>query len=124
MTPAAIVHTAVAEGLGLIALTDHNEICNVQEALKAAAGKPVLIVPGVELSTPEGHLLVYFVDYESLSNFHGKLDLADRGTPTSRCQTALLECLKKDRHIQGFCRVSACRCRSGPGGQASGISAP
>lgn len=40
MTPAAIVDTAVSEGLGLIALTDHNEICNVLTALKAADGKP------------------------------------------------------------------------------------
>ncbi|MCZ2075580.1 MAG: AAA family ATPase [Bryobacterales bacterium] len=102
MTPAAIVDTAVSEGLGLIALTDHNEICNVLTALKAADGKPVLVVPGVELSTPEGHLLVYFADYESLSNFHGKLDFADRGTQTSRCQTALLECLKRIDLARGF----------------------
>ncbi len=95
MTASAIVDTAVSEGLALIALTDHNEICNVPDALKAAAGKPILVVPAVELSTPEGHLLVYFTDYESLSNFHAKLDFADRGTQGSRCQTDLLECLKR-----------------------------
>lgn len=102
MTPAAIVDTAVSERLCLIALTDHNEICNVQAAQAAANGKPILVVPGVELSTPEGHLLVYFADYESLSNFHGKLDFADRGMPTSRCQTALLECLKRIDTSKGF----------------------
>jgi predicted metal-dependent phosphoesterase TrpH len=29
MTPAAIIDTAISEGLGLIAITDHNEIANV-----------------------------------------------------------------------------------------------
>ena len=102
MTPAAIVDTAVSEGLGLIAITDHNEITNVQAALKAAEGKPVVVVPGIELSTPEGHLLVYCCDIASLGKFYGKLDFADRGTQISRCQTALLECLNKIDPIKGF----------------------
>jgi PHP family Zn ribbon phosphoesterase len=59
MTPENIVNTALAQGLGLIALTDHNEINNVDHALKAARGKDLLVVPGVELSTPQGHLLAY-----------------------------------------------------------------
>src|SRR5579872_5770351 len=102
MTPEAIVNTAISEGLGLIAITDHNEISNVEPALRAAEGKPLLVVPGVELSTPEGHLLVYFADFASLVSYYGKLDIVDRGTPTSRCQTALLECLKRIDATKGF----------------------
>ena len=102
MTPEAIVSTAIAENLGLIAITDHNEVGNVQAALKAAEGKAVVVIPGVELSTPEGHLLVYFSDAASLGKFYGKLDIVDRGTQTSRCQTALLECLKKIDPTMGF----------------------
>jgi predicted metal-dependent phosphoesterase TrpH len=60
MTPDGIIKTAVAERLQLIAITDHNEITNVGALLKASAGQPVTVVPGVELSTPEGHVLVYF----------------------------------------------------------------
>ena len=59
MTPEAIVQTAVAEGLGVIAITDHNEISNVPAALEAAQGTELFVVPGVELSTPQGHLLTY-----------------------------------------------------------------
>jgi predicted metal-dependent phosphoesterase TrpH len=52
MTAEAIVKTASAQGLGVIAITDHNEISNVGAALKAADGTGLLVVPGVELSTP------------------------------------------------------------------------
>src|SRR5579863_4681291 len=94
MTPAGIVATAAAEHLALIAVTDHNEITNVQETIREAHGKGITIVPGVELSTPEGHLLVYFEEFLHLQAFWGKLNLADRGTQNSRCQTSLLECLR------------------------------
>jgi PHP domain len=36
MTPENIVNTALAQGLGVIAVTDHNEINNVEAAMKAA----------------------------------------------------------------------------------------
>jgi hypothetical protein len=102
MTPAAIVATAVAEQLSVIAITDHNEITNVEEGLREAYGKQVLLIPGVELSTPEGHLLVYFEAFLSLQNFWGRLDLAERGTQNSRCQTSLLECLRNIDPARGF----------------------
>src|SRR5579859_1982280 len=102
MTPEAIVKTAVSERLGLISVTDHNEITNVEAALRAAVGQPLMVVPGVELSTPEGHLLVYFGDLQELRDFYGKLDIVGRGTKDSRCQTSLLECLKQINSFQGF----------------------
>ena len=102
MTPDGIIKTAVAENLQLIAITDHNEITNVAALLNAAAGQPVTAIPGVELSTPEGHVLVYFGALQDLSDFFGKLDIADRGMPNSRCQTSLLECLKKVNPAKGF----------------------
>ncbi len=102
MTAEAIVNTAVAEHLALIAITDHNEITNVQRALAASAGKQLLVVPGVELSTPQGHLLVYFDSYENLEAFCGKLTFADRGKQESRCQTGILECLNEIDPAKGF----------------------
>src|SRR5580692_8805366 len=102
MTPEAVVNTAIAEKLSLIAITDHNEITNVQHALAAANGKPMLVVPGVELSTPQGHLLVYFDSYEDLEAFYGKLTFADRGKQESRCQTGILECLNQIDAGKGF----------------------
>ena len=58
MVPERIVETAVAQRLAIIAVTDHNEITNVAATVAAAAGRPLLVVPGVELTTAHGHLLV------------------------------------------------------------------
>src|SRR5208283_5206494 len=102
MTPKGIVETAVADGLAIIALTDHNETSNVEEALAESKGKYLLVIPGTELSTPQGHLLAYFAELSDLHNFYGKLDFAGRGTSNSRCQTAMLDCLKLIDPSKGF----------------------
>ena len=75
MTPAAIVARAADEGLSLISIADHNEIYNVRPALLAAADSTVVVIPGVELSTPQGHLLVYFRQVEDLEKFHASFQI-------------------------------------------------
>lgn len=53
MTPQAIVDSAVAQGLSVIAITDHNSDKNVYAALEHAqqyAGR-LLVLPGVEVTT-------------------------------------------------------------------------
>jgi DNA repair ATPase RecN len=102
MTPKGIVERALSDGLAIIAVTDHNEISNVEAALAASKGRPLLVIPGTELSTPQGHLLVYFPEFSDLKDFYGKLDFADRGTNNSRCQTAMLDCLKLVDPSRGF----------------------
>ena len=102
MTPDAIVTTALSENLSLIAITDHNELTNVGAAIKAAAGTSLLIIPGIELTTPEGHLLVYFESLDSLASYCGKLNFAGKGTPESRCQASLLDCLNLIDPSKGF----------------------
>ena len=54
-----IIDTAVERGLGCIAITDHNSF----EAYEVAKdnGK-VIVIPGVEVSSKEGHILAYGVD--------------------------------------------------------------
>jgi ABC-type Mn2+/Zn2+ transport system ATPase subunit len=103
MTPTAIVAKAISEGLSLISLTDHNEISGVPEALQAAAGTSLCVIPGVELSTSDGHLLCYLPDVQRLQQFHGKINLADQGTANSRCQTAILDCINLVDNLGGFC---------------------
>ena len=73
MTPEAIVKTAIAENLGLIAVADHNEIRNVEATLNSAAGSPLLVIPAVELSTPEGHLLCFLPTLDALQKFVGRI---------------------------------------------------
>src|SRR5262245_17840878 len=70
MTPEAIVDAAINEKLDVIAIADHNSIGNVRRALQRAEGKNVLVVPAVELSTPQGHLLVYCPTIAQLEGFY------------------------------------------------------
>lgn len=102
MTPQAIVDTAVREKLAIIAVTDHNEITNVRETVAYAAVKGILAVPGVELSTSHGHLLVYMRTVDALTRYYHSLDIVDHGTANSRCQTAMLDCLKRIPKGDGF----------------------
>lgn len=102
MTPEAIVDTAAAEGLAIIAITDHNDIDNVGAGIAAGAKKGVLVIPGVELSTAQGHLLCYLPTHAALKKFFGKLDIADVGKQNSRCQQAILDCLNLLADHDGF----------------------
>lgn len=65
MTPAEVVAEAVRLGLAGIAITDHDAVAGIEEAIEASP-PGFEIVPGVELSTSDGksdiHVLGYFVD--------------------------------------------------------------
>ncbi|MEZ7204134.1 PHP domain-containing protein [Agrobacterium sp. O3.4] len=102
MTALNIVETAKREGLSLIAVTDHNEISNVEATIKASHGTGILVVAGVELSTPQGHLLCYLPDMDSLQKFYARLTIIDRGLANSRCQQSIIECLNIAREFHGF----------------------
>lgn len=102
MTPEAIVRTAAQENLSIVAIADHNEISNVQAALDVAEELGILVVPAIELSTPEGHLLCYFETIEALSAFHGRLKIVERHTQTSRCQNGMHDCLNIAKSLGGF----------------------
>ena len=63
--PAELVRKAVARKLTAIALTDHDTLEGIDNALAAAEGLPIELVPGVEISCewPPGamHLVVLFL---------------------------------------------------------------
>ncbi|MEP6821945.1 MAG: TrlF family AAA-like ATPase [Chthoniobacterales bacterium] len=99
MTPEAIVDMALAESLQVIAVTDHNTIGNVRRAVAHAVGKELLVVPGVELSTAQGHLLIYCPTPELLDGFYGRLDISgDKKT----CLNSVAQCLKLAEEFDGF----------------------
>ena len=94
MTPEGIVDAAIRENLKIIAITDHNAVGNVRRALKHAATKDVLVLPAVELSTQQGHLLIYCATPEKLDAFYGKLDIS---TDRKVCRNTMAQCLKLSR---------------------------
>ena len=70
-TPSALVAAARQVGLAAIALTDHDTIGGVREAVSAAAGTDLRVVPGVELSavdaSGETHVLgLHLCDFDAL----------------------------------------------------------
>lgn len=103
MTPEAVIATAIKEKLSIIAIADHNEISGIARAIDAAKGTPVLVIPAVELSTPQGHLLCYFENLAALQRFHGRLTVMDSGLSTSRVQQSIIECLNLTADQNGFC---------------------
>jgi 3',5'-nucleoside bisphosphate phosphatase len=61
MIPPLIVQEAINRGINLIAITDHNASANVIAVQKAAEGKNLHVLPGMELQTREEvHVLCLF----------------------------------------------------------------
>jgi hypothetical protein len=102
MTPELIVKEAITQKLDLIAIADHNETSKVPSVLQAADRSRLYVVPAIELSTPQGHLLCYLPNIETLQAFLGRLNFADRGTANSRCQNSVLDCLRELEQQRGF----------------------
>lgn len=87
LTPTEVVQRAIEKDLAAIALTDHDTIDGVEEAMNAATGTSLELIPGIELSCyyklPEEdtsgikeveiHVLGLFVDYKN-PDFTGALD--------------------------------------------------
>lgn len=67
--PADVVALAKERGLGAVAITDHDTVDGIAEALEAGEQLGVIVVPGVEISTvAEGrdiHMLGYYIDWKS-----------------------------------------------------------
>lgn len=99
MTPQGIIDEALKENIKVISITDHNEIGNIPAALEYAAGKDILVIPGVELSTSQGHLLVYFETYEKIRSFLGELSIsADK----KQCDVTITGALDLTKKYGGF----------------------
>jgi Predicted metal-dependent phosphoesterases (PHP family) len=54
-----IIDTAVERGFGCIAITDHN---NFEAYEKVKDNGKVIVIPGIEVSSKEGHILAYGID--------------------------------------------------------------
>ncbi len=76
LSPVALVEYAVQKGLSAIALTDHDTVDGIDEALMAGHEKNLTVIPGIEFSTShEGtdiHILGLFIDHHN-AYFQGRL---------------------------------------------------
>jgi len=63
--PAALVDHAESEGLGAIAVTDHNVFGGALETVELARGRPLVVVPGEEIKTDrDGEVIGLFLREE------------------------------------------------------------
>ncbi|MGE5655558.1 MAG: PHP domain-containing protein [Actinomycetota bacterium] len=71
LTPAELVAAAAKAGVKALAITDHDTVAGIDEAVAAAVSSAVEIVPGLELSTVHNnrslHILGFYPDVEKLS---------------------------------------------------------
>ena len=102
LIPTSIITAAQTDNIDIVSITDHNEISNVESLINASMGTNILAVPGVELSTSQGHLLCYFETFENLNRFYCRLDIVDKGTANSRCQNSIQDCLNFVEIFKGF----------------------
>lgn len=67
-TPAENVRLAKEAGLHAVAITDHDTVAGIGEAMKASREYGVQVIPGVEISSvgigQDIHVLGYFIPYE------------------------------------------------------------
>jgi 3',5'-nucleoside bisphosphate phosphatase len=100
LEPAEVVATAAAAGVQLMALSDHDTVAGVSDAIAAGAQAGVRVVPAIEISavdedaaTPrELHILGYLVDHRDEGLQRTLVDfLGDRERRTLRMRDALQE---------------------------------
>ncbi|MEW5830013.1 MAG: PHP domain-containing protein [Chloroflexota bacterium] len=62
MTPAGALKAAANAGLDVIAVTDHDDLRATFEARDLAGRYGLEVIPGIEISTRDGHLLALFIE--------------------------------------------------------------
>ena len=58
---ADLLDYAEAQGLGAIAITDHNVFAGAQEAVQLARGRDLVVIPGEEIKTEKGEVIGLFL---------------------------------------------------------------
>lgn len=99
MTPQAIVDKSIEKGLKIISIADHNEINNSFLAIEYSKDKDILVLPGIEVTTTQGHLLVYFDTFDNLRSFFGHLTVVKE---SNICTQGIVECLNFANQYNGF----------------------
>ncbi len=61
LSPAKVVQRAAANGVSVLALTDHDEVAGLAAAADAAGGAGIRLVPGVEISITWGDISIHIV---------------------------------------------------------------
>jgi predicted metal-dependent phosphoesterase TrpH len=77
---ADLLDYAEAQGLGAIAITDHNVFAGAKEAVEEARGRELVVIPGEEIKTQTGEVIGLFLE-----------DEIERGLPIGETIAAIRE---------------------------------
>lgn len=81
LTPTEVVQLAIQKNLAAIALSDHDTVKGVEEAIQAAKGSDLEVIPATELScyykNVEIHVLGLYVDYKK-ADFLAELERLEK----------------------------------------------
>ena len=102
MSPRAIVEKSIAEKIDIIAVCDHNASENAEFVVRSAEGKPIIVLPGMEVtSREEVHILALFDTIESLWEIQGII--YDHLAGTNREEFFGYQAIVNDRdEVEGF----------------------
>lgn len=82
MIPPVIVDAALAKGINLIAITDHNATANIGAVMQAAQGTDLTVLAGMELQTQEEvHVLCLFDGLEQAEAWQRSVDARFENIP-------------------------------------------
>ena len=105
-----IVDKALALGISVLAVTDHNDVSGVPAFRAAAAGYALHVFPGFELSSSEGvHVLCLYppdAEQDQLGRYLGAFDITNTTPSTDLSSMPLVDILAKVRE-QGGVTVAA-----------------
>lgn len=65
LSPSEVVKLAKSKGVKTLALTDHNSISGIEEAIIEGKKQGVNIIPAIEIRAEEDEVLGYFIDYKN-----------------------------------------------------------
>jgi len=106
----AIVDKAASLGVSVLAITDHNDVSDVEAFRSAAEGRGVHIFPGFELSSREGvHVLCIYppdTDHDRLGRFLGEFGITNTTPSSDLSSMGFVDILAKVRS-QGGVAIAA-----------------
>lgn len=103
-----IVDAAISAGLDAIAVTDHNDYRYIDLVQEAAVGTGLVVFPGVEISTRDGHLIALLDPTKSGDDVHtlliacGLRNEQEYGEQTTVCMLTIEEAAKQVVECEGL----------------------
>jgi PHP family Zn ribbon phosphoesterase len=103
MSPARIVEEALAKGLSMIAITDHNSTRQCKAVMEVGQGRGLMVIGGAEVNTREEvHCVTLFENLEKLEQFQLYLDEFLPDIPNNPDKFGHQVWVNKDEEIEGI----------------------